>query len=136
MPKDKITITSESGVTVEVENLGKTLRAFSRAGAKAEDMKDLMHSVATTVMQAADPPVVSGRLAASLRASRAKNRAVVRAGGARVPYAGPIHYGWPARNIEPQPFLADALREQRSQVYQDINAGLAAIIKSSGLTLD
>ena len=30
------------------------------------------------------------------------------AGGASLPYAGPIHWGWPARRIEAQPFIADA----------------------------
>lgn len=63
---------------------------------------------------AAKAPKVTGRLAASVRGSGAKTQAVARAGGAAVPYAGPIHWGWPARNIEPQPFLADALEETES----------------------
>ena len=33
------------------------------------------------------------------------------AGGAKVPYAGPIHWGWPDRNIEPHPFIADTAGE-------------------------
>jgi hypothetical protein len=31
---------------------------------------------------------------------------VVSAGGARLPYAGPIHWGWPSRGIAAQPFIA------------------------------
>lgn len=30
------------------------------------------------------------------------------AGRASVPYAGPIHYGWPAHGIEANPFVTDA----------------------------
>ncbi len=28
-----------------------------------------------------------------------------------MPYAGPIHYGWPRRNIEPQPWLVNAAHD-------------------------
>lgn len=50
----------------------------------------------------------TGRLAGSVRPGATKTMAVVRAGYARVPYAGPIHWGWPKRNIEAQPFLSEA----------------------------
>jgi hypothetical protein len=30
------------------------------------------------------------------------------AGNAAVPYAGPIHWGWPARRITAQPFIQEA----------------------------
>jgi hypothetical protein len=52
----------------------------------------------------------------------------VSAGRSRtVPYAGPIHYGWPARNIESQPFLLDAMGAKEGEVirqYQDHIADL------------
>ena len=57
---------------------------------------------------AAMAPHRSGTLAGSVRGNQAKTMAAVRAGGARVPYAGPIHWGWPRRNIAAQPFLVDA----------------------------
>lgn len=56
-------------------------------------------------------PVRSGALRASVRSSGTKTAAVVRAGYARVPYARPIHWGWPARNIRPQPFVWDAAKK-------------------------
>lgn len=37
------------------------------------------------------------------------------AGGAAVPYAGPIHWGWPSHNIEPQPFIAAAAQDTEPQ---------------------
>lgn len=37
------------------------------------------------------------------------------AGGAATPYAGPIHWGWEARNIEPQPWIAEAAQDTEPQ---------------------
>lgn len=36
------------------------------------------------------------------------------AGGVRVPYAGPIHWGWPSHNIEPQPWVSAAAEDTQS----------------------
>ena len=45
-----------------------------------------------------------------------KRQAVVTAGRASVPYAGPINYGWPARNIAPSHFMqrTDAVMAPRA----------------------
>ena len=61
-------------------------------------------------------PRRSGRLAGSIRAlgSQTSGRAAV--GKKSVPYAGVIHYGWPARNITAQPFLEDALERRQNDV--------------------
>lgn len=58
-----------------------------------------------------EAPRRTGRLAGSVRGSGTKTQAVVRAGGARLPYGGPIHWGWPKRHIKAQPFLTHAGRE-------------------------
>lgn len=58
-----------------------------------------------------DAPILTGALAGSIRGSGTASAAIVRAGGARLPYGGPIHWGWPARNITGQPFLSDAGKE-------------------------
>jgi hypothetical protein len=56
-------------------------------------------------------PVRSGALRASVRSSGTATTAVIRAGYARVPYARPIHWGWPARNIRRNAFAWDAIKE-------------------------
>jgi hypothetical protein len=61
-------------------------------------------------------PAVTGRLAGSVRAAAASTGATITAGGPGVPYAGPIHWGWPARNISAQPFLVDALAAAETSV--------------------
>jgi hypothetical protein len=73
-------------------------------------MKDANAAVSAMVAEAAAnrAPRRSGRLAGSVRGNRAVGRAQVLAGKAAVPYAGPIHWGWNAHNIEPQPFMSIA----------------------------
>jgi hypothetical protein len=46
---------------------------------------------------------------------RQARRARVVAGRASVPYAPPIHWGWPARNIAAQPFVSQAAQATESQ---------------------
>lgn len=62
----------------------------------------------------------TGRLVRSIRPMSTITTAIVRAGSASVPYAGPIHWGWlydkryqVYKNIEPNPFLAKALGYNR-----------------------
>lgn len=119
---------------IRVEGLRRTVRALEQSGADAQDMKDLMHALGSIIVNAAQPPAVSGRLAGTVRAGRGKTKAVVRAGGARAPYAGVIHYGWPAHNIAPQPFLSAALQAERSDVLRALEDGLEDITRRNNLT--
>ena len=95
---------------VRVQGLRELQRSLRRLQADTADLKTANATAAATVAAAAQlrAPRRTGRLAASVRGNRAAGRAQVRGGGARVPYAGPVHYGWPARGIEPQPFVIDA----------------------------
>jgi hypothetical protein len=93
---------------VKVEGMRRLRRELKRAGVDLADLREVNLSAARTVAQAAHPPRRTGALAGSVRPGASRTAGVVRAGGARVPYAGPIHWGWPARNIEAQPFLVDA----------------------------
>ena len=118
---------------IQIKGLGRTMRKLSKAGADAEDMKTLMHSIGMLVVNAAAPPVKTGRLAATLRAGRGKTKAVVRAGGARAPYAGVVHYGWPARNIKAQPFFVTALQSKRGEAFKMLDQGINDILRDNDL---
>jgi hypothetical protein len=98
--------------TVRVEGLGPFIRAMREAQADMDDLKDATQKAGTIVLAAATgrAPRRTGKLAGSGRASRTARRAIVRFGSARVPYAGPIHWGWPRRHIAAQPFAIDAAR--------------------------
>lgn len=126
---------SSGGVSVRVDGLRKTISRLSKAGADAEDMKDLMKSLGEIVVKGATPPYgATGALAKSIRAGRGKTKAVIRAGGAKAPYAGVIHYGWPARNIAPQPFLTEALTRRHDQIYSALELGIDALLAKNDLS--
>lgn len=130
---DDVTTILNGGTRVQIEGLNRTVRQLSKAGADAQDMKNLMHEIGMIVVNAANPPVRSGALSGSLRAGRGKTKAVVRAGGARIPYAGVVHYGWPARGIRPNPFLIEALAARQAVVFQRLDRGLDDLLKKADL---
>ena len=104
--------------------------AVSKTAAKSE-LKTLHGDAAKIVEQDAlgRAPVRSGRLRESIRSSGTQKAGVVRAGFARVPYAGPIHFGWAKRNIRPQPFLYDAKDARRDEVVRSVEQGIDALIR-------
>lgn len=118
---------------VRIEGLNRTVRALSKAGADAQDMKDLMHEIGMLVVTAAQPPRASGTLAGTIRAGRGKTKAVVRMGGARAPYAGVQEYGWPARNISRTGTLEDALTRERGPAVAKLDEGIGAILRKNDL---
>jgi hypothetical protein len=88
---------------------GRRLRStLKKAGADMTELSDLHQRIASLVAAAARPPVRSGRMARTLKPRRRRTSAVVTAGSNSVPYALPIHWGWPARNIRRNTWLTDA----------------------------
>lgn len=109
--------TSGRQAGVEVDGLAELRRNLRRLGEDVADLKAANERAARIVAEAAAAraPRRTGRLAASLRATRAVGRASVLAGGASVPYAGPVHWGWEARHIEPNPFTVEAAEDTQPQ---------------------
>lgn len=96
---------------LKVRGGARLRRTLKRAGVDLSELKQVNREVSNIVAGAAQAPVQTGRLAATVRAGATQRTAVVRAGRARVPYAGPIHWGWPSRGIVAQPFLSEAATE-------------------------
>lgn len=109
---------------VRVEGLAALTRTMRKAGEDITELKDAHTRVSDIVTTAAADraPRNTGALSQSLRPAKQANRARVMAGSAKVPYAGPIHWGWPAHNIEPQPFLSDAAVETQPQWIEQYQA--------------
>jgi hypothetical protein len=104
-------VASPRGPAVTVEGIRQLARTLREFGVGLDDLKDANASASATVARegAARAPRRSGDLADSVRGSRQANRAVVAVGSAKkVPYAGPIHWGWPKRGIIRNPFVLDA----------------------------
>lgn len=124
------------GMRIEVDGLKETLRRLSRAGADAEDMRELMHSTGRIISDGAvslAPVGKTGNLRESLRAGKGKTKAVIRAGGARVPYAGVQHYGWPARNITGSMYLVRSLTANTDRALTHLEQGLRDLLRKNAL---
>ena len=125
-----------AGRQVSVEGARELRKALKTVGDEAKaGLKDVNLEVAEIVARAAvtKVPSRSGALRETVRAAGAQTRASVKAGYKKVPYAGVIHFGWPARGILPRPFLYDALDARRDEVMDAYTDGMADLIKKNGL---
>ena len=124
----------ESG-SLSITGVRQVIRALEQIGLEAEDLKAAFSHIAAEGARAIQgfTPVKSGRLRGDVRGNRAKSKAVVAAGRAAVPYAGPINYGWAKRGIEPANFMqkGDALMAPRA--LQELEAELNRQIRKRGL---
>lgn len=112
---------------VKVRGAKQLRRTLKKAGVSVKDLKAINLEAAQIAAAAAvarapvggpyrrrgrGRPRAPGRLKASVRPYATQRAGVIRAGSkSRVPYAGPIHWGWPARRIKAQPFAADAAKD-------------------------
>jgi len=123
---------------VKVEGLRELNKALRAAAADSQDLSALMNKVGMVVVRAAKPPRRSGLLADSLRASKGKTQAVVRAGNnaggaTAIPYARIQEYGWAARGIAPKLWLNKARDQKQAEIQRLIFGGIDSIIKKNKL---
>ncbi len=107
------TVASGSGdLRVELKGAAQLRRTLKAAGDDLEDLKDANTRAAKVVEEGTLGlvPVDTGFLASTIRSTGTKTAGFVRAGSKAIPYAGPIHWGWPKRNIKANPFAAEAAR--------------------------
>jgi len=122
-PATYLKITGLEAVERDLANIGVKLSDLDFAGIASEGMR----------LAAGFAPKRSGKLAASIKASKAKSRATIRAGGTRIPYAAAINYGWRKRNIEPAEFMQRADEVLRRRVPAQLEAQLRRIIAGQGM---
>ena len=120
-------------VTVEIDGVKDVVKALKRLEDGANDLKQVHGEAARNIELDVRAPVRSGVLAASVRSTGQAGAGVIRAGRAAVPYAGPIHWGHPRRNIKAQPFLVEAAERKTPKVVQIYENGIAALIKTNHL---
>jgi hypothetical protein len=124
---------------IKVEGLSALQRDLRRLGGDLDLNKSEFlatnRKVAELVIEGSKRfvPVLSGALAESIRQASTKKSAKIRVGNAPVPYAGPIHFGWPARRIKPQPFIYDAIDGRRREVAMAYAQRLTQIRNRYGL---
>jgi len=120
----------QMGVKVEgARELRREIRKVQSKDLK-DELKAANKAVATLVAEEAKTstvPVRSGQLKRAITALGSATKGQVKAGKKAVPYAGPIHFGWPARNIEPQPFLYEALSKKWNDVFLNYEKAMEKI---------
>ncbi len=125
-----------AGKSARIQVTGaKELRvALKRMGADVKDLSVIHREAAEDVASAARQraPVLSGALQGSIRAKGTKTRGTVTAGGRGLPYAGPIHFGWPAHSIAPNPFIFDALDARKDEVVQRYERRIGDLVERVG----
>jgi hypothetical protein len=106
--------------SIRVSGLNRTIRALKDIGVPAseiaaagKDAAELVAGEARTLV-----PVQTGKLKGSIRTATQQRKAIVRAGGARVPYANPIHWGWFKRGIKPNQFFSRSITPQIDKIYK------------------
>lgn len=119
----------------KVDGLNQVVRGLLEIGVEVEDLKGAFSAIADMGARTAArfAPKRSGRLAGDIRGNRARSKAVVTAGRASLPYAGPINYGWVKRNIEPSLFMQRADRAVRPFSLRRLEAEINIQIKRRGL---
>lgn len=112
--------------TVSVKGLREVTRSLSQYAGAADELKEANAKIGSKVAQTAiaTTPKLTGALASTVRYNRALKKVQLKAGNARVPYAGIIEYGDPNRGIEAQPFLRRAVWNNKEYVIQQYSANL------------
>lgn len=122
---------------LEIEGLRDAQRTLRKASkASRDEMKETHRKAGELVIGAAIRyvPVITGRLLGSLKSVPTLRQGRVRVGSAAVPYAGPVHFGWPRMNIRPNPFIYDALDERTNAVRALYETRIDAINRGLDLT--
>jgi len=141
------------GPVVRVEGAKELSRAFRDAGGSVKELSGAYREIARSLVPPAkrEAPERSGRLAASTRGLGQRTAAILTAGSARVPYAGPIHFGnpstktFPARKanpkrstgtlgvIRPNPWLYRTADRRRDEVVEMFDDHVGKVLRAKGL---
>lgn len=99
-------------MNVEIEGARRLRATLKKAGYDISDFKRVNRTAAATVaaFSKSTAPVKTGALRATIRPAGTARAGIVRAGFKRVPYAGPIHWGWPKKRISAQPWLTETAK--------------------------
>lgn len=129
-----------------MKEVRKGLREIEDAAAKKgmqAELKSAYRAAARVVEVAAkgEAPQRSGRLAGSIKARGTTTGASVVAGGSRLPYAAPVHWGWPSRPnrargwrggpIAANRFMIRAKEQSKDAVADALEQGLRRFVEKA-----
>jgi hypothetical protein len=121
---------------VEVEglrDLRRRLRQVDRAAPRELNAASKAIAAEVADLAASYAPRVTGRLAESIKVGSRGDRITVRS---PLPYAAPIHWGWPTRGIRGSFFVTRAAAERRSEYIDDLHEVIRDVARRYGLGPD
>lgn len=120
---------------LQVKGLTEAVKALKAVGTPNSEIKNAGRESLVAVEGRKQAPRRNGDLIASIRAVVTLRGAGVRAGGTRVPYANPIHWGWfydkqnnQAKNIAPNAFFSRALGYKKEEILATYEKNMQALI--------
>lgn len=125
---------------LQITGLRQLVRDLEQLGISTDDLKAAFRRIGTIVATEGKSRInsKSGALAGTVRPSNTKNKAAVRAGSARVPYAGVYHYGRyftaTGNRIEGTKFLSEAARDKTPEMIRAIEDEMQQLIRKAGLS--
>lgn len=116
-----------------VEGLSKVIRSLQKMGVEVSELKQAMSNVSTKAVSDAKSlaPVASGALESSIRASKAKASATIRAGSKKIYYASFQEFG--TSRISAKEYVTKAVKDNQSYAISQIEKELKQIIARNGL---
>ena len=140
---------------VRVEGAKELSKRFRDAGGTVKELSGAYRAVARSLVppaQSAAPHGASGDLARSVKGLGQRSQAQLAAGSAKVPYAGPIHFGnptvktFPARKlnpkrvsgtlgvIKPNPWLYRTADKRRGEIVDTFDEHVGKVLRAHGLS--
>lgn len=122
---------AEPAVTVEgADRVASTMHKAARMLGDLTEQNKQAASIFTLVARQRAPRLTGALAAATMPAWDKDNAGFTNP----LPYFGPIHYGWPAHDIEPNPYVDQAVDETERDwlaVYEKATADAAGQVKGA-----
>lgn len=116
---------------IKVEGLNGVIRNLRELQVDVTDMKSAFSKMGNVVAEEAKRlvPYRTGVLQGSIRTSKARNKATVRAGSARARYAPFVEFG--TYKDPEQAFLRGAVRSTRGRVLYEFQKEIRALVRQA-----
>lgn len=112
-----------------IRDLRRDLRVINRT-LDRELSKELREAVRPVLREAVMlTPKRSGKLAGSLRPYASGSSVGIRS---RLPYANPIHWGWPSRKIAASEFITRAVKRNTDDIVDALGDAVENVAKRNG----
>ncbi|CAB4149403.1 hypothetical protein UFOVP542_4 [uncultured Caudovirales phage] len=120
---------------ISIQGVKEVTDSLNKLARDLQSNIELNKELSTTLSQKASAmaPKLTGALASSVVGNPSAEKAQILAGSAAVPYAGVQEYGWPERNIRPQPYLNPAVKDNMGYIIEKYNDSIQKAIKQYDL---